>query len=149
VGRTTLIIDHDPASSLMLAHALRPCVGEIQFASDAQTASDLLRDLPFGLIVLDLRTAERGNVDLIQRIYDNPLQNDACVFALTVYEHQTHNAVRGDDCILLKPVLPTELRARVLRLDRDEDETLSTAESEQLGRLLRRATRGGHSASLV
>ncbi len=132
-GARVLVVEDQPEIRLLLSRLLKQLACTVVEAGDGATATDLLRDGEFDLILLDLTLPDMNGMLLFELVRASPLLRYTPVVFLTgesAVPVKARAYEQGAADYITKPFSLVELQARLkshLRTKRDHDRERATA----------------------
>lgn len=103
-----LIADDNEICRLLMKHFLDEFGAESLFAEDGEKAYNLIQDMPFDCIILDIKMPHKSGIEIANYIVQNETPNNQCYLvamsAFTNNEITTEALKAGFNVILTKPV---------------------------------------------
>ena len=125
MDRTVLIADEDVQARIAAEKLPCPRGLTVRFAADGVEATELVRQEPIALVVLDVDRAEMNGFDFLRRLQGRfeglPLTHRPRILALTTRRDPAVKRFAlqlGADAVLRKPLVPSRFIAKAVQLTR-------------------------------
>ena len=147
-----LIVEDEKKTASFLAKGLQEAGYEPSIAEDGESASDMTRDHPFDLLIVDVMLPKKDGWAVVQELRANRIQTP--VIFLTARDSvgdRVKGLELGADDYIVKPFAFAELLARVRSLLRrsPRNETSLRIEDLEIDVARQRAVRGGQPLNLT
>jgi CheY-like chemotaxis protein len=106
-----LIVEDDSSSRFIYQQVLTGF--QIVEATDGAQAIELLRDNAFDLVILDMLLPRVQGTAVLDFLYRHPHAEKTRVIVITAHTGFGQLSLRGGDLLLIKPVIPRQIRDAV------------------------------------